>query len=197
MSTRLIVREDGGEVQVTLHLAGEVTAKPAGPAMSFTSPLAEAEREDLRWYLEDYLRAPYAVWEERGVEIQGKLETWGERLFETIFGVGKQGRDAYLGAQNGGPWELWFASTSPAFLGLPWELLKDPKRPTPLALELSGINRTIDVAEPAAEVAGDGGLRVLMIIARPAGRKDVGYRMIARPLLERLAPVSGEVAPGT
>ena len=32
-----------------------------------------------------------------------------------------------------------------------------------------------------------------MVISRPAGTADVGYRMIARPLLERLAAVRGSV----
>jgi len=36
-------------------------------------------------------------------------------------------------------------------------------------------------------------LRVLLVIARPAGQQDVGYRMIARHLLERLDAVRGEV----
>jgi hypothetical protein len=36
-------------------------------------------------------------------------------------------------------------------------------------------------------------LRVLMVISRPAGTGDVGYRMIARPLLHRLDAVRGAV----
>ena len=42
------------------------------------------------------------------------------------------------------------------------------------------------------EVPG-GRLRVLMVISRPAGTADVGYQMVARPLLERLDAVRGEV----
>ncbi len=38
-----------------------------------------------------------------------------------------------------------------------------------------------------------GRLRVLMVISRPAGTADVGYQMVARPLLERLDAVRGEV----
>ena len=38
-----------------------------------------------------------------------------------------------------------------------------------------------------------GRLRVLMVISRPAGTADVGYQMVARPLLERLEAVRGEV----
>ena len=33
-----------------------------------------------------------------------------------------------------------------------------------------------------------------MVISRPEGTKDVGYQMVARPLLERLAAVRGEVS---
>ena len=56
-----------------------------------------------------------------------------------------------------------------------------------------------DLPEPAGrglgatlEVPG-GRLRVLMVISRPAGAADVGYQMIARPLLERLEAVRGQV----
>jgi len=33
-----------------------------------------------------------------------------------------------------------------------------------------------------------------MVIARPAGLRDVGYQMIARPLVERLSAARGQVA---
>jgi hypothetical protein len=36
-------------------------------------------------------------------------------------------------------------------------------------------------------------LRVLMVISRPLGISDVGYKMVARPLLDRLDAVRGEV----
>jgi hypothetical protein len=81
-------------------------------------------------------------------------------------------------------------------LGLPWELMRDPDRSLPLALDagVAGIDRALASAELGAsfEVAG-GRLRVLIVISRPAGRADVGFRMIARPLLERLDAVRGRV----
>jgi hypothetical protein len=75
-----------------------------------------------------------------------------------------------------------------ALLGLPWELLKDPERPTPLALDpdFAAIDRTFEAQGAATEIPPGENLRVLMVIARPAGIEDVGYQMIARPLLERL-----------
>ncbi len=60
---------------------------------------------------------------------------------------------------------------------------------------MAGIDRSLPTAELGAafEVAGGGRLRVLMVISRPAGAADVGFRMIARPLLERLEAVRGQV----
>jgi tetratricopeptide (TPR) repeat protein len=80
-------------------------------------------------------------------------------------------------------------------LGLPWELMTDPVRGRPLALEVAGVGRSLLLPPDAAQtVAVPGGrLRVLMVISRPSGAGDVGYRMIARPLLGRLEAVRGSV----
>lgn len=192
MPTRLILQEADGQVQVLLHRDGHLLPEPSGPSLPFELPLSPEEREDLRWYLEDYLGAPYAVYEDRGSTIARTIPLWGERLFGAVFGPGK-GQKAYIQARENEPCELWVASRSPAFLGLPWELLKDPESPTPLVLDLAGMNRTLPVKQAAADLQPGERLRVLMVIARPYGRRDVGYRMIARPLLERLSPVAGEV----
>lgn len=59
--------------------------EPAGEPLPFTSPLTAADREALRWYLEEYLDAPFAVYEQRAHEIRAKLATWGKALFEGVF----------------------------------------------------------------------------------------------------------------
>jgi hypothetical protein len=53
-----------------------------------TWPLDADALEDLRWYLEDYLQAPFGVWEDRGPAIQGKLAGWGDQIFGSVFGPG-------------------------------------------------------------------------------------------------------------
>jgi hypothetical protein len=192
LAARLIVREHGGQVQVSRLWPGHDVPEPVGPAVPFTVPLTAAEREGLRWYLEDYLQAPYAVYKEDGNRIQARLDQWGRRLFAGLFGAGLPGRDAYQSLRAVGDWELRLASNSPAFLGLPWELLRDPEQPTPLALDVS-VTRTLDVPRAAFDVVPGEVLRVLMVIARPGGDEHVGYRMIARPLLARLGAVGGQV----
>jgi tetratricopeptide (TPR) repeat protein len=153
-------------------------------------PLDTAALEDLRWYLEDYLLAPFGVWEDRGPAVAGKLAGWGDEVFASVFGP-RPARDAYQRARDRGL-ELVFRSADPGLLGLPWELMRDGAGP--VALGVGGISRALPVADRAQTVEVPGGrLRVLMVISRPAGTDDVGYQMVARPLLERLDAVRGQV----
>jgi hypothetical protein len=193
VSNRLIILEDGGEVRVGLEHTGQLVPEFA-PPFAFTSPLSDQDREDLRWYLEDYLQTPYAVYEEHGSRIQARLKDWGEGLFKALFDGNQPAHDRYVQARAGGATELVLSSRNGAFLTLPWELLKDPERADPLVVTLSSCDRTFGAAvEASAPAASDDVLRVLMVIARPDGLKDVGYQMIARPLLERLEAVRGRV----
>jgi tetratricopeptide (TPR) repeat protein len=165
----------------------------AGEPFELAWHLDDDVLEDLRWYLEDYLRAPFGVYGERGPQVEARLAGWGEAAFAAVFGAGA-GRDEYvrMRAQRADV-ELVFRSRSPALLALPWELMRDPSRPTPLALDLA-VSRSLPEAElPEAFGSGDRRLRVLMVISRPLGNTDVGYRMVARPLLDRLEAVRGQV----
>jgi len=183
MTTRLIVRESAGAVQVSVLWPDQISPDAFGPPIPFASPLGVRDRTDLRWYLEDYLQAPYAVYEQRGLAIARRLDEWGEQLFSSIFGPGRPGRDAYQRVSGSKPWALYVMSQSPVFLGLPWELIRDPDRPDPIAMH-APISRTLDVTRQAAGISTSA-LRVLMVIARPYGREDVGYRMVARRIVER------------
>ena len=156
----------------------------------FVWPLDDVALEDLRWYLEDYLRAPFGVWEERGPQIQAGLAGWGEAVFASVFGSGPA-RDAYQRARDY-DLELVFRSAEPSLLGLPWELMRDGGGP--VALGLGGVSRAVPVADLTRTAVIPGGrLRVLMVISRPAGMRDVGFRIVARPMLERLEGVRGQV----
>jgi tetratricopeptide (TPR) repeat protein len=185
-----------GRVSVGTWLEGELPGGVAGEPYALAWPLDTEALEDLRWYLEDYLRAPFGVYEDRGPGVAARLPEWGQAVFGAMFGTGPA-RDAYqrMRARPAGV-QVVFRSGSAPLLGLPWELMRDPANDLPLALDLgvAGIDRSLPAAELGAafEAPGDR-LRVLMVISRPAGAADVGYRMIARPLLERLEAVRGEV----
>ena len=194
MTAKLIVDlgEDGSATVSTVAADGELPSTAVSSDLSW--PLDDDVIEDLRWYLEDYLIAPFGVYEDRGARIKASLGEWGKQVFTSLFGSGPA-RDAYLKLRALSDMEIVFRSSSPSLLGLPWELMADPGQDHPLALETAGVSRSLQMAPDAAgTVAVPGGrLRVLMVIARPAGSGDVGYRMIARPLLERLDAVRGSV----
>ena len=189
MADRLLVDLDGDGL-VTVGIWPENRLPETVLRAGLAWPLDEGALEDLRWYLEDYLRAPFGVWEDRGPQIEARLAGWGDAVFASVFGSGPA-RDAYQRARDR-ELELVFRSAEPRLLGLPWELMRDPEGP--VALGMAGVSRALPVADLAQTAAVPGGrLRVLMVIARPAGTGDIGYRMIARPLLERLDAVRGHV----
>ncbi|MET7687880.1 CHAT domain-containing protein [Streptomyces sp. NPDC005483] len=149
---------------------------------------------DLRWYLERYLRLPTAVYGERGARIAAELPRWGEAIFSAVFAT-RPAQDAYVAARTrGGPVEIALLSRSAEQLGRPWELMAAPGRGVPVALDGVAVTRTLQ-SDGMAEVFDVPGtrLRVLMVISRPGGTNDVGYQMIARPLLRRLEAVRGNV----
>jgi hypothetical protein len=183
-----------GWVSVSTWPDGELPS-PVGEPFELAWPLNADALEDLRWYLEDYLRAPFGVYGERGPRVAGRLADWGQAVFRALFGAGPA-RDAYMRmrARPNAAVEIVFRSSSPGWLGFPWELLCDPGRPTPVALDRVGVSRSLPAAALAnAFTVGGERLRVLMVISRPKGANDVGYRMIARPLLDRLEVVRGRV----
>ena len=88
MADRLLVDlgGDGGRVSVGMWVDGKLPA--AGQPCELTWPLDHEALEDLRWYLEDYLRAPFGVWEDRSLRIEAALPGWGHAMFSAVFGAG-------------------------------------------------------------------------------------------------------------
>lgn len=81
---------------------------------------------------------------------------------------------------------LSVVSSAPAFAGQPWELLRDPDRGF-LATHLGGFARSRRGIDPAAEPdLAEDSLHILIVTARPGGKRDIRYRMVARPMLAAL-----------
>ncbi|MDX3538946.1 tetratricopeptide repeat protein [Streptomyces sp. MB09-01] len=195
MTDRLLV-ECGADGLVTVREwpSGELYPTVAAQAAPLRWPLDKHDLEELRWYLEQYLSTPFGVYGDRGSAVETQLPVWGARIFKAVFAAGPA-RDAYVRARaRGGPTEVVILSATAGPLGLPWELMADPARPTPLALDRVAVSRGLLTAQSTAVSQATGSrLRVLMVISRPDGPQDVGYRMIARPMLRRLAPIRDEV----
>ena len=74
MADRLFVDlTPDGRVSVGSWLEGELPGGVAGEPCALAWPLDADALEDLRWYLEDYLRAPFGVYEDRGPAVVARL----------------------------------------------------------------------------------------------------------------------------
>jgi hypothetical protein len=143
---RLIVDiRSSGVATVTRWVEGEMPHSPIGP-FKLLWPLADDETESLRWYVEDFLPAPFGVYDKRGPTVQGSLPGWGEQIFSAVFGTGPV-RDAFVAARakasSGRGLEVVFQSSAPGWLGLPWELMWQPGDPEPLVLNGVSVARAL------------------------------------------------------
>ena len=78
MPDRLLVDlDEDGQAAILLWPDGALPELLSRAPLAW--PLDAGALEDLRWYLEDYLLAPFGVWEDRGPAVQGKLAEWGIR----------------------------------------------------------------------------------------------------------------------
>ena len=126
---RLLVDLGGdGQAKVLWSPEGGLAEEVSQATLAW--PLDADALEDLRWYLEDYLLAPFGVWQDRGPEVRDKLSGWGDEVFASVFGGGPA-RDAYQRARDRGL-EVVFRSAEPGLLGLPWELMRDGAGPVAL-----------------------------------------------------------------
>lgn len=197
MADRLLVDVDAdARTRVSVWVDGELPEE-VGESFALSWPVADGDLDELRWYLEDYLRVPFGVYEDRGAAVADSLREWGTNMFSALFGAGPA-RDAYVRFRSRAAWpggaEIVVRSASPAWLGLPWELLYDPQRPAPVALDGVSISRSVPAGGQGAAFRAEGDrLRVLIVISRPSGTQDVGYQMIARPLMRGLEGVRGQV----
>jgi len=78
MTDRLLVDLGAdGRVSVSTLFDGELSPNPAGESFKLAWPLDTDAPEDLRWYLEDYLRAPFGVYGERRTADRGPADRVG------------------------------------------------------------------------------------------------------------------------
>jgi hypothetical protein len=181
-----------GDIQVFWQTGSNV-ARPAA-AVHFDDPLTIANHDDLCWYLEEYLNFPYGAERYRAAQIEQRMEKWGEALFAQVFvklATDPDPRGFYQEAVREGleQCEFCIVSDDQTFLNIPWELMRDP---TPgrgyLAPSFAGfyrqrMNQKIE-AFPALSPTRP--FRVLLVIARPYGERDVPLGTIARPMTEAL-----------
>lgn len=164
-----------------------------------TPPFDQDEEKTLGWYFEQHLRFPMLD-TAKAERAAASVETYGHRLFEQLF-ADRRAFTAYERWLQAGPQGIRIAGSA-AFHALHWEALKDPARPRALALDHPVLRATTHGTIDAFDPPQTPQLNLLVVTARPGGRRDVGYRTISRPLLDGLenleTPVAVEIVrPGT
>ena len=141
---------------------------------------------DLRWYLERFLDDPFEPNISLAQDIQDTLDQWGKGAFTSLF-QGKA-RDWYQEARKGNEklsaLTFKIASDDPRVLSWPWEALQDPEG-TMLA-HTCRIERQLNTRhdpQPLPYNLPTDSINILLVIARPYGDDDVGFHVLARPLV--------------
>jgi len=203
MRTLEIRQSDTGIVTSLLGADGRPQIESLG-TLPFENPLSQHARAELQWYLEEYPKSPFAAERDRAREIETRMERWGESIFEQVFpsvGPSPTPREMYVRARQHGLEDCEIvvcADADPetgasAFLAVPWELIRDPSGAGFLAPQLGSMVRRYGapIRPPSRPRAGP--FRILLVIARPYGSRDVEIGAVARPVLEALRPLRPSV----
>src|SRR6266516_565750 len=144
------------------------------------------QEEELEWYFEEYLTFPFTP-RVRARNAAASIRTYGESLFKQIFADPQALLQYRLAIQQGlHTIQLEIAGSS-SFHRLHWEALYDPQLGHELALHAPIIRRNLVPQTFPASMQPSKTINILVIVARPAGSRDVGYRTISRPLVDELA----------
>lgn len=156
------------------------------------------DREDIRWYLEDYpgyLSDPAPRIAER---IEMRMAELGGNLFTALFLRCEGARHMWHSVRDlldNVRIEI-VAGVGSASL-LPWELLRDPQRGTWLVLAARAFVRSTEEYGATATTSVEGPLRILLVICRPGGAQDVPFRSVGGQLVKMLngpAPIPFELS---
>lgn len=157
----------------------------------FTPFLKDADYDNLRWYLEEYMELPDGGAVVRAERIETDLLKWGHQLHDAIFSA-HENRAALARLLNANePRELTIATSDPALLRLPWELMTDATGS--LALRVS-VRRQLEVPEKnltARDVKLP--LRILYIVSRPEDAGFIDPRVTTKALFAALDALGANV----
>ena len=178
------------QYQIQVELTG-----PDIPRQTVTAPLSfaltEQDRGDLRWYLEDFLQIPFEPERQIAARIEARMVEIGVALFEAVFQADDDARDLWATLRDRlNDTRVEVVTGVQEAASIPWELLRDPKTDTPLALRAQAFVRAQPQAAqrptlPRPARAGEA-IRVLLVICRPGAGKDVPFRSVASRLIKGL-----------
>ena len=138
--TQTALGEDRYAVEVALE--GDGLPRQAA-STSFTFKLTDQDREDLRWYLEEYPQYPSEPAPRIAAAVEQRMVAIGTELFTALFRSGDDARDLWATLRTRlNDTRVEVVTEVRAATAVPWELLRDPTTLTPLALRARAFVRT-------------------------------------------------------
>lgn len=175
----------GGRHRVQLDLTGD--GAPQSAFADFPFALTDQDREDLRWYLEDYLQYPIDPAPAIARRVEQRMRALGAELFTHLFDGNPATMRLWARLEPKLPGtRVEVASEVDADVALPWELTCDPHTGSAVAVRAQSFVRVQrQTARPATLLQVEAGeaIRVLLVICRPGGRQDVPFRSVASHLV--------------
>jgi len=189
----LRIRQDAervsGHYRLQVELDEDGLIQAADVNMAFE--LNQQDARELRWYLEDYLEYPLDPAPRIAGRIEGRMADLGRDLFAAVF-ANSETRDLWAVVRDRLSETRVEVITDVAnATAVPWELLRDPKTDSPVALRARSFVRGYrrGAQRPQLPRVTDGEIRILLVICRPGGRDDVPFRSVASQLI-RLYPTA-------
>lgn len=139
--------------QHRVEIAFEGDGRARQTAVSrFTFALSAQDQEDLRWYLEDYLQYPLDPAPKIAARIEARMAALGAELFAKVFESNGDARDLWAAVRPElSDTRVEISSGVREATTIPWELIRDPKTDTPLALRAQAFVRaSSQAAQPPA-----------------------------------------------
>ncbi len=152
--------------------------------INITDPFTQQEEQRLEWYFEEWLIYPMLNGK-KAEAAKTSVVSYGESLFNQVF----DDKNAYSHYRqlrgNLKQVKIEIVGNSPEFHALHWEAMQDKDLPRPLAVDCVMVRKRVDkIASVAVQMAESPVINLLVVISRPDEEHDVGYRTIARPLIE-------------
>ncbi len=143
MSRLRITQSDGANDSYRVDLEFEVEKKPRQTATAtFAFGISESDQEDLRWYLEDFLQFPQDPAPTIAARVERRMGEIGKDLFTKVFHSSDDAHDLWAKLREKlDDTHVEVVTSVEGATAIPWDLIRDPKTDTPLALRASAFVR--------------------------------------------------------
>lgn len=185
--------EDGTSPRVRVSYRAQAGGQAQERVTDFVFTITTEQRQQLQWYLEQYLIYPWGEYRQRANRVEELMAELGEQLFDAVFGSKDTAALYAHVADHLANTRIVIHAGDPEGIALPWELMRDSTRGEygDLArLAYAFVRSQPDlIIQPAPAPGDEKTFNILMVICRPGGPdSDVPFQSVARPLLELFRP---------